>query len=331
MATIIDVAKKAKVSVVTVSRLMNNPEIVSSRTADKIFKVFDKLNYQPSQIARSLVKKRTNTIGIVMPDIKNTFFNNWYRYIEEHANPNEFNLVLCNTDEDETKEIKYIKLLQSQRVDGVIIAPTSKKTVEYLLKSNMCFILFDRLFDDLKTNFVTTDHYQGAFDATEYLINLGHSRISIYKGGGTLFPDIERYLGFADAMHKYHLKIDISLIMNCEFNEDKALNATLELLRRKDKPTAIFPFNSLMSKGVIKAVQQLKLKIPLDVSLLSFDEIPGYDIFQPKITHVIQPIKLLGSETIAALINMIKKPNSKKRTKLILKPKLVIGESCKRV
>jgi len=329
MVTIFDVARKAQVSVITVSRLLNNPEIVSPHTAKKIFQVIDKLNYQPSQVARSLVSKRTNTIGVIMPDIKNTFFNSWFSSIEDYASDHEFNLVLCNTEEDPVKEMKYIKLLHSQRVDGAIIAPTSKESVEYLLKSNMRFILFDRLYKGIKTNYVTADHYQGAYDGTEYLIKLGHRRIAILRGPDILYPDIKRYLGFAGAMKKYHLAIDKELVLNCEFNEEKAYEATKQLLQKKNKPTAIFPFNGLMSKGVIKAIQKMNISIPDDISLLSFDEIPGSDIFKPAVTHIIQPINALGRGVISAMINMIKNPDSLIKTRILLKPKLVIGDSCK--
>ncbi|MFO7447977.1 MAG: LacI family DNA-binding transcriptional regulator [Ignavibacteriaceae bacterium] len=329
MSTIFDVAKKSGVSIVTVSRLLNNPGIVSKRTAEKIYMVMDKLNYQPNQIARSMVSKRTNTIGVIMPDIKNTFFNSWFRFIEDYAATQGFNLVLCNTDEDPLKEIKYIKLLQSQRVDGIIIAPNSVKSADYLIKSGMRFILFDRVSRKTKTNFITSNHYEGAFKATEYLIGKGHRKIAVLKGPGILYPDIERYSGFENAMKKHSIEIKKPFVLNCEFKEDKAYAAALELLSKKEKPTAVFPFNSLMTIGVIKAVQKLKLKMPGNISLLSFDEIPGHEIFLPKITHVIQPIEMLGKEVITALVEMIKNPGSKKRTRIVLKPELVIGGSCK--
>ncbi len=331
MSTIFDVAEKAHVSVITVSRLLNNPEIVSSNTAKKIIRAMEELNYQPSQIARSLVKKRTNTIGVIMPNIKNTFFNSWYRFIEDYANSHGFNLLLCNTDNDPTKEMKYIKLFQSQRVDGILIVPGSKKSVEYLIKSKMNFILTDRLFKDLKTNFVTNDHYQGAFEATEYLIKLGHKKIAVLKGPGILFPDVERYAGYKDAMEKYGIKIDESLIIDTQFKEELAAVAAEELMTRKEKPTAIFPFNSLTTIGAIKSILDLGFKIPEDISLLSYDEIAGYEIFRPKITHISQPVSLIGRDSMLALIELIKNPNSTKKIKIYLKPKLVIGNSCKKV
>jgi LacI family transcriptional regulator len=329
MATIFDIAKKAKVSVVTVSRLLNNPQIVSSRTAAKIYAVMEDLNYQPSQIARSMVSKRTNTIGVIMPDIKNTFFNSWFRFIEDYAASHGFNLLLCNTDEDAVKELNYIRLLQSQRVDGIIIAPGNKESVEYLLRSNIRFVLFDRVYSSVKNNYVTTDHYQGAFDAAEYLVKLGHKKIAVLRGSGTLYPDKERYSGFEDAMKKYRLKIIPELILNCGLTEETAYKKAHELFEYSEKPTAIFSFNSLMTTGVIKALQKMNLSIPKDISLLSFDEIPGQEIFNPKITHINQPVNLLGKETIAALIDMIKHPEKKKRVKLLLKPALVIGDSCR--
>ena len=331
MATILDVAVKANVSVITVSRLLNNPDIVSSATSEKIFKVMDELNYQPSQIARSLVKKKTNTIGVIMPDIKNTFFNNWFRHVEDFASAHQYNLLLCNTDEEPAKELKYIKLFQAQRVDGVIIVPCSRKSVEYLVKSNLRFILVDRSFEGLKTEFIVTDHYTGAFEATEYLIKLGHKKIALLKGDGELYPDVERYHGFEDAMKKHSIKIEKEFICDCGFDDLKSYSAVTSLLKKENHPSAIFSFNSLMMVGAIRAIQNLHLEIPEQISLLSFDEIPGYNIFQPKITCVIQPVEPLGHDAAKLLIDRIKNPESPKQKKIYLKPKLVIGNSCKRI
>ncbi|MFA6470211.1 MAG: LacI family DNA-binding transcriptional regulator [Bacteroidota bacterium] len=331
MSTIFDVAKKAGVSIVTVSRLMNNPKVVSSRTAEKIFRVMESLHYQPNHIARSLVGKKTNTIGVIMPDIKNTFFNSWYRFIEEYANEQNINLLLCNTDDDAAKELKYVKLLHAQRVDGVIIAPYSKKSIEYLTSINMHFILFDRLFKGFKGDFVTTDHYRGAVEAVEYLLSLGHRKIAVLKGPGIIYSDTERYAAFTETMKKHRTNIYKEFVINCEFNEEIAFNATRELLLRKERPTVIFTFAGLMTKGAIKAIEDLHLSIPDDISLLGFDDIPGQDIFRPNITHVIQDISTLGKSVTLALLNTIKDPDSTERTRMSIKPTLVVGDSCKRL
>jgi DNA-binding LacI/PurR family transcriptional regulator len=330
MITIYDIAEKAQVSVATISRLLNKPEVVSSRTAKKIFQIMEELNYQPNQIARSLTKKRTNTIGVIISDVKNTFINNWYRFIENYAESHNFNLILCNTDQEPTREMKYIKLFQSQRVDGIIISPSSKKSVEYLIKSNIRFVLFNRVYKGIKADFVTTNHYKGAYELTEYLIKQGHKRIAVLKGAGILYFDIERYCGFEDAMKKHRIKINSDLILNCEFNETKALHGTEELLYRENKPTAIFSFNSFMTLGAIRAIQNMNLSIPKDISIVCFDEIPGYTVFQPRITHVLQPIELLGKNIMSALIGTIKNQNSK-NVRMYLNPNLVIGNSCRKI
>jgi len=132
-------------------------------------------------------------------------------------------------------------------------------------------------------------------------------------------------------MEKHRLKVEDNLVLNCEFDEAKASVATIELLERKNKPTSIFTFNSLMMIGVIKSIQKMKLSIPQNISLVSFDEIPSYDIFRPKITHVIQPINSLAKEAISALIKRIKNPDYTKSIRIFLKPDLVIGESCRKI
>jgi LacI family transcriptional regulator len=290
----------------------------------------DDLGYQPSQIARSLVKKQTNTIGVIMPDIKNTFFNSWFRYIEDYAIKHNFNLLLSNTDENPVVELKYVKLLISQRVDGILIVANSPKSIEYLQKNGVQFISVDRVFENLNTDYVTTDHYQGAFAATEHLISLGHKKIAVLKGPGIIFPDTERYGGFNDAMKKHQIPVDQNLILNCEFDEIKAYNAVVKLLKQQNKATAIFAFNSLMMIGTVKAIKDLNKKIPNNISLICFDEIPGFEIFQPKMTCVFQPVEQLGNESIKLLIDKIRHPKITKK-KILLKPALIIGESCKKI
>jgi LacI family transcriptional regulator len=331
MMTIRDVAKKAKVSVMTVSRMMNDPEKVSTKTIQRIRHTMEHLGYHPNYIARSLVRKKTNTLGIIMPDIKNTFFNSWFRWVEDYARSFNYNLLLCNTDENPEYEMNHIHLLLSQRVDGIIIVPRTQSCVSYLKKSRIPFVLVDRVFSDMKADYITTDHYAGAFEATEYLIKLGHRRIGILKGPGILYPDVERFRGFSDSMKKHKLKIDLSSIRNCDFQEDKSYNAVIEMLKSENPPSELFSFNSLMTIGAINAMNALKLSIPKNLSVVSFDEIPGQLIFRPKVTYVLQPIEELGRNATKIILEKIEHPSRNKTHRICLKPKLVVGESCRMV
>ncbi len=328
MPTIHDVARKANVSVITVSRAMNNPQIVSAKTMKKIRIAMDDLGYQPSHVARSLVRRKTNPLGIVMPDIKNTFFNNWFRWVEDHARTFGYTLLLCNTDENPEHELNHVRLLHSQRVDGIMIAAHSPASITYLRKSKMPFILVDRLFKGVAADCITTDHYTGAFEAIRYLLGLGHSRIAVLRGPGILYPDVERFRGFSDAMKSRNKRIDPLLVRDCGFNETRAFGAVTDLLRLDTPPTAIFSFNSLMTIGAIKAIESMKLSIPRDVSLCGFDEIPGYSIVHPSVTSVLQPIEELGRIATKILLQSIEHPGLKRTRRIFLQPRLVTGESC---
>ncbi|HUI29506.1 MAG TPA: LacI family DNA-binding transcriptional regulator [Candidatus Acidoferrales bacterium] len=330
--TIHDVAREANVSVMTVSRSLNEPEKVASKTLKRIKQVIDELGYQPSHVARSLVKRKTNTIGIVMPDIRNTFFNSWFRSVEDYANKLGYaTILLCNTDENSDSEIKFIKSFQSHRVDGIIIVPHSDESIRYLAGSGMNFVLVDRMCPEIESDFVVTDHYDGAFRLTNYLIRLGHKRIGVLRGAGVLFPDMERYAGFYDAMRANKIAVPRDLIRNCEFHEAEAYDVVLEMLGRKHRPTALFSFNCLMTSGAIRAIQKMKITIPDDISLAGYDEISGYDIFEPKITHVLQPIEKLGQIAVKVLVSRIEFPDHDRKCKTFLKPKLIIGNSCGRI
>ncbi len=328
MATIHDVARRARVSVMTVSRVLNKPEKVSAKTIKKVKRVMEELGYQPSQVARSLVKRRTNTIGIVMPDIKNTFFNSWFRSVEEYARRFGYTTLLCNTDEDPEDEMKLVRTFLAHRVDGILIVPHSEASVRYLIKAKVNTVLVDRVYSGIDVDFVATDHYEGAVGLTEYLIASGHRKIAVLRGPGMLFPDIERYRGFSDAMKKNNIEVFSRYVHNCEFMEERAFAAVSRLLSDLDPPTVIFSFNSLMTIGAIKATASLGLKIPGDVSLVGYDEIPGSEIFTPGITHVRQPIEELGRNATRILISKIENPKQKVRQNIFLKPELVIRESC---
>lgn len=329
MATIHDVARRARVSVMTVSRVLNRPDKVSTRTIKKVTRVMDELGYQPSQVARSLVKRKTNTIGIVMPDIKNTFFNSWFRSVEDYARRFGYTTLLCNTDENPEDEMKLVRTFLSHRVDGILFVPHSEEAVRYLLRAKVNTVLVDRIYPSMEVDFVSTDHYEGAFKMTEYLLDQGHRKIGVLKGPGVLFPDSERYRGFADALASRNIELTPGYVMNSEFLEEKAFDDVRALLSNEDRPTALFSFNSLMTIGAIKAINSLGLRIPADVSLVGYDEIPGNDIFTPGITHVHQPIEELGSNATRILIGRIEKPKVKERNRLLLSPAIVIRESCR--
>lgn len=331
MPTIHDVARKAGVSVRTVSRVMNKPEMVSPDTTQSVLKAIEKLGYQPSQVARSLVRKKTNSIGVVMPDIKNTFFNSWYRSVEKCAAAFGYTTLLCSTDEDSVNEMRFVKLFQAHRVDGILMVPRSFETVKYLLKSETVTVLVDRWYDGVKIDLVTTDHYDGALNLTKYLIGQGHRKIGVLTGQDDLSSSRERYRGFCDALGMNGLKVATEFVANCDFKEANALEWVSRMLERKDRPTALFSFNSLMTVGAIKAINARGLKIPDDISLVCYDEIPGNDVFNPKITHVLQPIEELGSEATRILVEKIENPKLKDTVTVLLKPELVLGNSCKTI
>jgi LacI family transcriptional regulator len=266
-----------------------------------------------------------------MPDIKNTFFNSWFRGVEEYARSFNYTLLLCNTDENIEHEMSHVRLLHSHRVDGIMIVAHSHESVAYLKKSKMPFILVDRVYTEVESDFVTTDHYSGAFEAVEYLVSLGHKKIGLLKGPGVLYPDVERYRGFSDVMKKHRLINSQLYVRNCEFQEAPAFDAVGELLENEDRPTAIFSFNSLMTIGAVKAVQSKKLIIPDHISLIGYDEIPGQTIFKPAMTYVLQPIEELGRNATKILLEKIMHPRDKKKHRVFLKPKLVVGDSCRKI
>ncbi len=327
MPTIKDVADKSGVSVITVSRYFNDCEKVSKKTQEKISNTINEIGYFPNEIARSLVKKKTNVLGIVLADTKNTYFNELFRTAENYARKLNYNVFLCNTEENCERELKYVKLLASQKVDGVILAPASIHSVKFLDKNKIKYVLVDRYYNEIKSDYFLADHYQGSKEIVEYLINKGHIKIAVLKGSGEFISGSYRYDAFIDVMKKRKIKINPDYVLDCHFKKEIAYKKTKELLSSKNKPTVIYSFNSLMTIGAIKAIKELKLKIPEDISLIAFDDLPNHEIINPLITCTIQPVEKIATQAIEHLIKKINSDKKIRTKKFIIKPEMFIGNS----
>lgn len=330
-ATINDLAKASGVSVMTISRYFNQPGKVSERTKKKIEAAIEKVNYQPNAIARSLITKKSYTIGVVVPDIRNPFFNTIYHEIDQYVKPLGYNLLLCNTQENPEEEINALKTLLSRSVDGVIISPVSIKAVEFLQKRKSAFVLVDRKFDGIETAYIGCDHYNGMREAVEYLIRLGHRDIALISGSEKLYPFAKRTQAYKDVLEINSIPFNPDFLFNVDItNPQKAYDVAFEILDADKLPTAVVAANNNIGTGALKAFFEKGISIPDDLSFLVFDKITGYDLIKPQITCVVQPIEFMGKNAAGFLLDMLKNENAKISRALIL-PEIVQGESCKRI
>ena len=334
MATIKDVARLANVSITTVSRVLNNkPEGVSEETRQRVLEVVEHLNYQPNRVARGLVTRRTNTLGLILPDITNPFFPEIARAVEDTANKHGYNIILCNTDDRSDKEELYIRVLKSKCVDGIVFTSSSMpvfKHVKQLSDYKMPFVLLDRHFYDEKLPGVYTDGYKGMYEITRYLLEMGHRKIA-YIGGPHESPNsMYRYAGFEQALKDYGLVLDKELVVEGNYKISGGSEGVLELLKRRRDFTAVVCANDIMAIGAMEVLKGAGFRIPEDVSVTGFDDVPMAKYVEPKLTTVAQPCYQMGEVATELLIKLVEgKPV--KDTVITLKPKLIIRNSVKKV
>ncbi|MED3575315.1 LacI family DNA-binding transcriptional regulator [Cytobacillus praedii] len=302
MSTIKDVANEANVSVATVSRVLNNNGYVNEDTRKKVLKAIEKLDYKPNAVARSLFKKQSKTIALIVPDIKNPFFPEIARAIEDVLNNNDYTLILCNSDEHEDKEKKYFDVMKQKYVDGVIIV-TSTLAPNYIEKNNIPIVSLDRPIHQSIPS-VSVNNYEGAKEAVQYLKKIGCKKIAHVRGPVSVINADERYKGYlSEVCNEPWFNKDY--IINGNYNVLETAKATMVLLSKHRDIDGIFAGNDYMALGVLKAATQMGIRIPQDLSLIGFDGIQLCELTSPEITTMAQPIYELGESAAKLLLDMI--------------------------
>ncbi|MCX7720053.1 MAG: substrate-binding domain-containing protein [Dictyoglomus thermophilum] len=334
MVTIKDVAKKAGVSVMTVSRVINGSKNVKESTREKVLRTIEELGYVPNSVARSLILNKTLTIGLVISDITNPFFTTIARGVEDTAISKHFTVILCNTDEDPEKEMMYAEVLARSKVDGVIYASASgkKAPLKSLFLKKIPIVLIDRTIEGVNDlDIVRGDSVLGAYLLTKHLIDLGHRRIGIIVGSHFISTARDRVEGYKKALNEANIPIDESLIKineNSKFSKEDGYRLTKELLNLENPPTAIFGGNNLMAVGALLAIRERGLEIPEDISLVSFDDIESLSEVYPFLTVVKQPAYTMGVIATEILIRRIENRDKiKEKREILLTPELIIRKS----
>lgn len=324
-ATMQDIANKAGVSKTTVSMVLNKKDNnISNSTKDKIFKIAQELNYIPNSIARSLSTKKSGTIGIMVPDITNPFFSEISRAIEDAANSFEYNVIFCNSDNEIEKEEKYIELLVSKLVDGVIFIAGGKstKSIDILNNNGVPFVLVDRYVEGYENCYgVYSMNTQGIIDGIDYLYEKNKRKIVFVSGSSELGISNLRLDGYKQAM-KSHGIYDESLIFEGDFTIEGGKNATKNILENIKDLDAIFYSNDVMALGGMKVLIREGYKIPEDISIIGFDNIQLSEVVEPELTTIGQPIYAMGKEACKLLIDVINENDIDKKI-IKYKPKLI--------
>lgn len=324
-----DIAMAAKVSISTVSRVINNFPSVKEENRYEVLKIIKELNYKPNVSARRLAGARNYTLGLVIPYFKE-MFSSYYvmqviKGVEEEATVGGWDVLININRRNETEEKFYGRILNKTYVEGVIYAGT-KNVAPLFKEGNIPYIVVNMNIKDAEVNCVYIENKEGAFKIVEHLIKLGHKKIAAIAGSRGVQAAEERLDGYRAALSKYGL-IDNSCIVGGNFNKITTYKETLKLLYREEKPTAIFATSDDMAVAAIKAIKEKGLKVPGDIAVVGFDNRPFAEDVEPKLTTVDQPIAEMGRLAVKTLENIIS-GKEKEVMKLALKTKLVIRESC---
>lgn len=336
--TINDIAKKANVSKSTVSRVLNNSGYVNQETREKVEKVIKENAYYPSAQARSLSKRESNTIGVIIPEADNLFFVEVLRGISEVVDENDMTLIFCNTNNNLRKEKRALDTIIMQRVKGLIFTPVndhSNDETEHKLKQklraiNIPTVLLDRGVENSEWDGVFFENYKSAYKATEILINEGHKKIGVITGDLNLKIGRDRYQGFLDALKDHDMPVFEKYVYIGDFTVEKSYEVSKEFLENNDLPEAILTSNNRTTLGLLKALNEKKVIPGKDIAVIGIDSIEVLDILDYKISCVTRDAVEMGRVAMRLLLERFDNPK-KERQNYIMPFKIKLKGSEKRV
>ena len=335
--TISDIAKVLGVSETTVSRALNNSSLVNEGTKNEIVRVAERLNYRPNLIAKSFVRRKTQSIGVIITNIANPFFAEVFKGIEKVAKQGGYHLLLGISEDDIEEEKRYVQDFLERRVDGILLVPVHKKYNDlehiYALKrEKVPFVLVSRNLEKIDTDWVMTDLRKGSYELVKYLVRLGHRRILFIVGPKEVTHSKYRIQGYRDGLKESKLNFDEELIFEGKLNTfEEGYNIGKEILADFCKAfDAIITINDVVALGILRAAKELRVRIPEDFSLAGYDDVIFAAIAEIPLTTVAQPTMKIGEKSMEVLLERIKNNSvSKGYQHIFLQPRLVLRNSCK--
>lgn len=324
------VAEAANVSIFTVSAVVNGTSVVSDGLSKRVEAAIAATGYKPSVLARSLRTGRSKTVGLTVGDITNPFYTDVVSSVQRYLQAAGYAVMLCCNDRDVTVQDEQIELLRSRMVDGLIISPTGDDAIlrKALDHSQVPVVLVDRFVEGLKCDAVVIDNRAAVTDAMQYILSLGHTRIGFISGMFDSYTGKERLAGYYAALEAAGIEREPSLVQLGNFRVDDAYNAALRLMTSPHPPTAIFSSNNLMVIGTMKALKDLGLQCPEDVSVAGLDDFPWADAFKPYLTTVEQPVRAIGEQAAKLLLERMENTDDHEARTVVLKGQLKVRGSC---
>ncbi len=330
--TITEIARELNVSPSTVSRALNNHPAISAATREAVIELARKLNYQPNLLALNLLRKKTNTIGVIVPEITSYFFSSVINGIQDLLNPLGVNMIIGQSNESYEEEKSIIRSFTSIRVDGFLISPSSETNnfdhLQTLIDNNIPLVVFDRDCEGIEVDKVFVDEYSGAFQAVNHLIKTGCKRIAHIAGSSTLSTARHRLDAYKDALKSNNIPINEEYIVESNgFMPEHGIEPTQKLLNLPRPPDAIFAINDGVAIGAMFVIKNAGLVIPDQISVIGFDDDPHSAYFRPSLSTVWQPTYDLGMLSARILMKRVSSHNNTKIRVETLFPELIVRGS----
>jgi LacI family transcriptional regulator, galactose operon repressor len=331
MVNLKQVAVLAGVSTATVSHVLNDSARVSPKLRERVLKVARELNYQPNSLARSLVTRRSQVVGMVITDIMNPFYGALTRGAEDVLAREGYTLLVGNSDGNIEKEEAYYRTFLAKRLDGLLLitCPTEYPPA-YLSRHNAeetPVVMMNRNYPGVRADLVIADSEEGSCRAVAHLLEMGHRHIGIITGPARHVSSQQRLLGYKRALQERGFPIQDELIREGQFDAKSGYEQAKWLLTLRDRPTALYALNAAMSMAALRAIFDSGLRCPGDVALVSFDDIDWFDFIRPRITAVVQPSYQLGATSARTILDRISGRLSSPPQRTILKTELIVRES----
>ena len=333
--TITEIANKLKVAPSTVSRALNNHTSISEKTKKNVIALAEKLNYQPNIMAINLLRRKSNTIGVIVPQITSHFYSAIITSIQDVLSNTPFNLMVCISNESFEEEVVLIQKLEKLQVDGVLVSTSSEAKnfdhLKKLQKKGIPIVIFDRDCPGVKADKVLVDDYSGAFEAVEFLIQSGCEKIAHLGGPHNSSTSKHRLKGYLDALKKHKIPIKKEYIRYVSgFTSKSGIKTSKDLLKLKNPPDAIFAVNDNIAIAAMNVAQKMNIKIPEELSIVGFNDDPHSSFVSPSLSTVLQPVFSIGMLSARILLHHLKDVDAKIEFRHeVFKTELITRESSK--
>lgn len=326
MSTIRDVAKRAGVAPITVSRVVNNDGYVSAETRRRVEQAIAELDYIPNGLGPSLRSKRTSTLALVISDITNPFWTTVVRGAEDTANKRGYHVIIGNTDESPQKQEEYLTFLLKKQVDGFLLVPASLRSIDTLQRRHTPFVVLDRRIPNAPIDTVYGESEAGAYALIRHLLELGHERIAIVTGAPDVSTASDRVAGYQRALEEAGLS-EAQQVYWGDYTQQSGSELTRQALSLRPRPTAIFAANNFVAIGVMRALRDAGLRVPEDISVVAFDDLPAAITIDPFFTVAAQPAYEMGRRATELLLARLAGDTPERPQEIVLPVEIIIRKS----